>query len=72
MANRPQKPRERFYHLRMSKHEGPYLHRSGIGFTEDFQEAWLGNIKAVQYAKTEFPLAWIMDKVPSLHRQVKP
>lgn len=72
MANRPRRSKERFYHLRITKTEGPYLDWSTSGFTDNPRRAWIGNIAAVRHAQASFPLAWIMERVPSLHQQVKP
>lgn len=65
------KRNERFYHLRITKTDGPFLHRSCTGFTDDPREAFLGNAKHTKAMQAQYPLAWIMERVPSLHRQVK-
>jgi hypothetical protein len=65
------RPNEKFYHLRITKSEGPYLDWSANGLTDDPRRAWIGNGKAVRAARATFALAWIMERVPSLHGKVK-
>lgn len=72
MANRPKRQKEKFYHLRITKSAGPYLDYSCERFTDDPLCFWVGNAAHAKATQAKYPLAWIMEKVPSLHRQVKP